>query len=675
MRRLFYFRLAAVNIKRNGKAYLPYLLTCILTVAMYYIMKSLSLNEGLRNVIGGGVVSTTLMLGSVVVAVFAFIFLFYTNSFLMKNRKKEFGLYQILGLEKKHLARMIACESLYIALLSLLGGLGAGMLLDKLMYLIVMRIIHAEIALDYYISADSVRYTLILFAVLFVLILLNSLRTVSFSKPIELLKGGNVGEREPKVKWFAALLGAVSLGGGYYLAVMIENPVDALVLFFIAVILVIAGTYLLFMTGSIAVLKCLKRNKRYYYQPKHFISVSGMIYRMKQNAVGLANICILSTMVLVMISSTSALMIGMDDILTARYPYEFSLTSRARTEEGRTLAQRLFSEAVREEAPVLREESAYTSLTFSALYEPERSEFTVKEADGSVPSGSYGVIFAVTAEDYEKNTGRSVSLAEDEVILYTMHTGWEAESFALFGKRWRVKETTDEFVKNGEFGSYIVPTYGMVVKDLSVMKELDKEQKVVYREAASDLVYLYQFNTGLTEEEQLALRERLRTALPEKRDALGGADLAGGFRLDSRAADRQDMYGLYGSFFFLGMFLGLLFIAAAVLIIYYKQVSEGYDDQERFEIMQKVGMSAREVKRTIHSQVLTVFFLPLLTAGLHVLFAFPMISRILTLFQLTNTVLYICCTAGCFMLFAVVYAVIYFLTAKAYYKIVRRQTK
>lgn len=666
MKRFFYFRLAAVNIRKNGKAYLPYLLTCILTVAMYYIMKSLSLNEGLNEVRGSGAVSTTLMLGSIVIAIFAFIFLFYTNSFLMKSRKKEFGLYQILGMEKKHLARMISCESLYIAVLSLAGGLGAGMLLDKLMYLTIARIIHAEIPLDHYISVDSIRYTLVLFAVLFVLILLNSLRTVSFSKPIELLKGGNVGEKEPKVKWLAALLGLICLGAGYYLAVTIENPVDALVLFFIAVILVIAGTYLLFVAGSIALLKLLKKNKRYYYKPKHFIGVSGMIYRMKQNAVGLANICILSTMVLVMISSTSALMIGVEDIFAQRYPYEFTVRCYDGEDEANAEgAVKAIYDRLEADGVARSDEIAYTNFEVSAAMSEDQDLTLITDHD-LTPTERVRILSFVTAEDYGKFVGREIELGEKEVLLYERGKPVVGDELSLLGEKYRIRERIDSFVHPSELDAYIMPVYGIVVRDRAELDAVFARQAEYYGGNASVLCHYLQFNTALSAEEQLALRETLRDtyfALEEK----------GGFcRIECREYERADMYGLYGGFFFLGMFLGLLFIMAAVLIIYYKQVSEGYDDKERFQIMQKVGMSAKEVKRTIRSQVLTVFFLPLLTAGVHVLFAFPMISRILTLFQLMNTELYVCCTIGCFLIFALIYAFIYFFTARAYYKIVRR---
>ena len=325
MRGILYPKLAFENIKKNSQSYVPYMLTCVLTVAMYYIMKSLSMNKGLVNLMGEAEVAYTLKLGTHVIEIFSFIFLFYTNSFLMKNRKKEFGLFNILGMEKKHIARIIAWENIYVTVISLAAGFGAGILLDKLMYVILLRILGAEIALGFYISEKAIIHTAVLFGILFFLIFLNALRMIHLSKPIELLKGGNTGEKEPKAKWLAALLGILCLGGGYYIAVTVKNPVTALTLFFGAVLLVIAGTYLTFTAGSIALLKILKANKRYYYRTNHFISISGMLYRMKQNAVGLANICILCTMVLVMISSTSSLMIGSEDILNKRYPMQINI--------------------------------------------------------------------------------------------------------------------------------------------------------------------------------------------------------------------------------------------------------------------------------------------------------------------------------------------------------------
>ena len=323
MKRGFFLKLAAGNIKKNGKTYIPYILTCIMTVAMFYIVKSLSLNPGLDSMLGGNFLNTTMGLGSGVVAIFSFIFLFYTNSFLVKQRKKEFGVFNILGMERRHIARVVGWETVYVTLISLAAGLGLGLALDKVMFLVVARIIGAEVPLGFFVSAEAIAYTIIFFLVLFILIYLNSVRQIHAADPIELLRAGNVGEKEPKANWLLTVWGIATLGGGYYIAITTRNPIASVLMFFAAVVLVIVGTYLLFTSGSIALLKMLRKNKRYYYRTKHFVSVSGMIYRMKQNAVGLANICILSTMVLVMVSTTTSMMVGMEEIIRNRYPADF----------------------------------------------------------------------------------------------------------------------------------------------------------------------------------------------------------------------------------------------------------------------------------------------------------------------------------------------------------------
>ncbi len=677
MKRMFYPRLAALNMRRNARTYIPYLLTCVLTSAMYYIMKSLSLNSGLSNVLGSSTVAYTLELGTYVIGIFAFIFLFYTNSFLMKNRKKEFGLYGILGMEKKHLAKVIAFESLYTALISLIFGLLAGVLLDKLMYLTVAKLIRAEIALGFYISSEAVFSTLILFGVLFFLIFLNSLRTVHFAKPIELLKGGNVGEKEPKAKWLTALLGLFCLGGGYYMAVTTKNPVAALVLFFLAVILVIVGTYLLFAAGSVAFLKLLKKNKRYYYKTGHFIGVSGMIYRMRQNAVGLGNICILSTMVLVMISSTASLMIGVEDVLANRYPYQVAIYNYSAQEEKNKSTEEIVAQILSREGASPEKWVSSSWLSFTMCFDGADT-FSVPQEYGLEGLDSTRTLCFITAEDYAAVLGAPVKLGENEVIFCDTTSGnasqtslfrgggIEGDSFHLFDETYTIKARTNVFAENGNVAAALTNSCGIVVRDYGVLRKLYEKQRAAFGENASGLFYQIGFDTALEPEEQTALSQKIQDAIGERREELGLC------RVECREGERDGFYSLYGSLFFLGVFLGILFLTAAILIIYYKQISEGYDDKERFEIMQKVGMSAREVRSSIRSQILILFFLPLLTAGLHVAFAFPMIQKILLMLNLTNTNLYLLCTAAGFLIFALIYGLIYLLTAKAYYRIVRK---
>ena len=327
MNNRFFSKLAASNIKKNGKAYIPYILSCVMTVALFYIVKSLSYNPGLKNMVGSSTMMTMMSMCSVIIALFAIVFLFYTNSFLMKRRKKEFGVFNILGMEKSHIAKTMAWENFYVTLISIVGGLVIGLALDKAMFLLIAQVLNEEITLGFFISDKAIISTIVMFCIIFLLILLNSIRQIHTANPIELVTAGNAGEREPKTKWVLAILGLLSLGAGYYIALTIENPLTALVYFFFAVILVIIGTYMLFTAGSIALLKILRKNKKYYYKTKHFTSISGMIYRMKQNAVGLANICILSTAVLVMVSSTSSLMLGLQDVIATRYPNDFVVYS------------------------------------------------------------------------------------------------------------------------------------------------------------------------------------------------------------------------------------------------------------------------------------------------------------------------------------------------------------
>lgn len=659
---IFYPKLAFTNIRKNSKTYLPYILTCIFTIAMYYIMKSLSLNEGLNDMLGASTVSYTLELGSNIIGIFAIIFLFYTNSFLTKNRKKEFGLFNILGMDKKHITKIIGFESLYTILISLAGGFTVGILLDKLMYVAVSRLIKADISLSFYISEKAILSTLILFGILFFLIFLNSLRLIHLSKPIELLKGGNIGEKEPKAKWILALLGAACLATGYYIAVTVKNPIMALSLFFIAVILVIIGTYMIFTAGSIAFLKVLKKNKRYYYKTNHFISISGMMYRMKQNAVGLANICVLSTMVLVMASSTASLIIGTEDIIMESYPYHISLNQVSGDRSSFDELKEITQNTAEKESIKIKNEISYVGLQFMMIYDGNDTFSGGTDNDLGMINNVYN-IFIIPAEDYSEYIGKEISLADDEAIFWYNRNSYDNDHFNLMGKTYRITEFTDNFIANGNVSADICPTYGIVVKDLSLLKEIDTKQKEIYGENSSNVEYFFGIDIEGDSDVQKQFYNKLESVLPAKESH---------YYLECRASKSSGIYSLYGSLFFLGIFLGLLFTMATVLIIYYKQISEGYDDKKRFEIMQKVGMNEQEVKRSIRSQVLTVFFMPLIVSGIHTAFAFPLIRKILAMLQLANVNLYIICTIGSFLIFALIYALIYTLTARVYYKIIKK---
>ncbi|MCI8602605.1 MAG: ABC transporter permease [Ruminiclostridium sp.] len=662
MSKSFYFKLAAENIKKNSKTYIPFMLTCIITIAMFYIILSLSGNPGIAAMRGASFITIFMSIGSVTVGIFAVIFLFYTNSFLIKRRKKEFGLYNILGMEKRHISAVVFIEIFYTAAISLIIGLPGGILLDKLMYLIISRLLNVEVTLGFYVSVESLIASVIFFGAIFFFIFLNTLRQICFSNPIELLKGESMGEREPKTRWLMTVLGVGCLGAGYYISVTTRDIASAFMLFFLAVILVILGTYMLFTAGSVFILKTLRKNKRYYYKTKHFISVSGLIYRMKQNAAGLANICILSTMVLVMISSTSCLMMGMDEILKENFPYDLTLeVRRAYWSEDSEEKLSQFDEAVdiitEYEKEISRADFLYV-MDFVGYFQDGKVSF-----EGT--SSPYFLCF-VTAEDYNKAFGGELVLKKGEIAAAPLNkddANFNSESINLFGIECKIKEKADYFYAHNGDNNVIAEKAAIILSDIDAMHELSDKYREFYEISESGYRGDKVININFTANDE----KRHNAILSDLAEKTGDFVL-----LTSRADGKYNFLDLYGGLFFLGLFLGTLFIMAAVLIIYYKQISEGYDDKKRFEIMQNVGLSKGEVRASIHSQVLTVFFLPLVMAGIHMTAAFPILKSLLEGMGMTKTWLFLSCTAVSFLVFAVFYIVVYLLTARSYYKIVSR---
>ncbi len=662
MSKSFYFKLAAENIKKNSKTYIPFMLTCIITIAMFYIILSLSGNPGIAAMRGASLITIFMSIGSVTVGIFAVIFLFYTNSFLIKRRKKEFGLYNILGMEKRHISAVVFIEIFYTAAISLIIGLPGGILLDKLMYLIISRLLNVEVTLGFYVSVESLIASVIFFGAIFFFIFLNTLRQICFSNPIELLKGESMGEREPKTRWLMTVLGVGCLGAGYYISVTTRDFASAFMLFFLAVILVILGTYMLFTAGSVFILKTLRKNKRYYYKTKHFISVSGLIYRMKQNAAGLANICILSTMVLVMISSTSCLMMGMDEILKENFPYDLTLeVRRAYWSEDSEEKLSQFDEAVdiitEYEKEISRADFLYV-MDFVGYFQDGKVSF-----EGT--SSPYFLCF-VTAEDYNKAFGGELVLKKGEIAAAPLNkddANFNSESINLFGIECKIKEKADYFYAHNGDNNVIAEKAAIILSDIDAMHELSDKYREFYEISESGYRGDKVININFTANDE----KRHNAILSDLAEKTGDFVL-----LTSRADGKYNFLDLYGGLFFLGLFLGTLFIMAAVLIIYYKQISEGYDDKKRFEIMQNVGLSKGEVRASIHSQVLTVFFLPLVMAGIHMTAAFPILKSLLEGMGMTKTWLFLSCTAVSFLVFAVFYIVVYLLTARSYYKIVSR---
>ena len=666
----FFARLAAQNLRKNARSYGPFLLAAVLTVCMFYIILSLAVDPGLQSMTGATTIQVVIRYGVIVVGLFAVIFLFYTNSFLIKRRKREFGLFNVLGLEKKHLARVIGFETLYVTLAALDLGLLLGVALDKLLLLLVAKLLGAPAPMGFFVSPSVMGVTALFFAAIFLLIFLYSIRQVYVARPVELLQAEHAGEREPKAKWLLALIGAGCLGEGYYIAVTTTDVIQAMFLFFVAVVLVIAGTYLLFTAGSVALLKLLKKNKRYYYKTRHFTAVSGMMYRMKQNAVGLANICILSTMVLVMVSGTSCLMLGMDAALHERYPYDMNISRSDET------TIELTKKAVADAGIVPENETEYSYVTFAAYSVPGGLDATV---DYTLDTASNLADVLVTdLADYNRCTGQDYTLAPGEILLKTARTDYAGDTLALLGRTYTVKERVEPMVKYGNMTANLTESWYIVVPDMEELAHIDAAlagsqgalEPEQYQQGGSYQRYRFYGFDVAGHDDETALDARLAIRAAWERAVEEDDTMRPQGTYECRAWERQDFVSLYGSLFFLGMFLGLLFTMAAILIIYYKQMSEGRDDRERFQIMQKVGMSRLEVKRTIHAQVLIVFFLPLVTAGVHTAFAFPIINRVMTLFNLMSTGFYLWCVVGSFGVFAALYAVVYALTARTYYRLV-----
>jgi putative ABC transport system permease protein len=670
-KRTFYPKLAFLNIQKNGKFYLPYLLTCIITVAMFYIMRYIATNSSLNDMLGAGSLKEILFFGSIVVGIFAAIFLFYTNSFLMKRRKKELGLYNILGMEKQHIAWVLLFETFIVTAVSLVLGLSLGILLSKLIILILFEMLKFTVPWGFSVSGTSLLVSVFLFFGIFLATLLSNLMQIRLAKPIELLHGGQTGEREPKTKWMLAILGILTLGAGYTIAIVTESPLSAISLFFIAVVLVIVGTYCLFTAGSIALLKLLRNNKHFYYQTKHFIAVSGMIYRMKQNAVGLANICILSTMVLIMVSTTVSLYSGMENLLDNRFPTDISVGFKNPTDGEMENRLRQLQDTASEQGRSLSKLTNYTALSFAVSRD---GNTFATDTNNYVSSSDASELCFITAAEYEHLTGKTVTLAADEVLVYS-NGGQIGESFSLFDQSFRVREHLDSIPITGQFNARLVEGYFMVVSDDTVLNQLYTQQKTAYGDRASSIRGEISFNLDGTDEEKLVCYDAIKAVLNKPLPSESAAAYTGGYidhlsTMECKQAAASDFYALYGGFLFLGLFLGTLFLMATVLIIYYKQISEGYDDKERFEIMQKVGLSRSEVRHAISSQIVMVFFLPFLMAGIHILAAFKMITKLLAVLNLTNIPLFIGCTIGTILVFGLIYGVVYTLTARVYYRIV-----
>lgn len=641
MNNFIYEKLAVTNLKNNRKTYVPYIFTGVLTVMMFYIIDALSGGKGITQ----NTLKICLQYATGVIIVFAVIFLFYTNSFLIKRRKKEIGVYNILGMGKRHIARMMAVETILTAGISILGGLVFGIIFGKLMYLLLLKILHNSVDMQFSVNGTAIVQTVILFAGIFLLTYLYNILQIQLVNPVELLHGGNQGEKEPKSRWLLVIVGVAALGNGYWIALTTEAPLEALLKFFVAVVCVIIGTYALFIAGSIVVLKILRKNKAYYYNPKHFTSVSGMIYRMKQNGAGLANICVLSTMVLVMVSTTVSLYAGMEDILDSRFPRDVSIVCNEADTNNEETLQRLIKEQCEKAGVKITDRVRYRYGSMNAVLKGNNLE----KVEQYYPDNHFYYVEMITQEEYNRIEKQNVSLKEQEILTYTTNGKCGKKQINIAGQNYQVKKELSEMTSQPKSTAEMYKTLYIVFANAEQIERIES------------FSYADKFNLKGDDGKQKEALEQIQNEFYEK--------IPDGM-MESRMLSRSSFYELYGGLFFIGIYLGSMFIMATVLIIYYKQISEGYDDRERYQIMQKVGMSKKEVKRSIRSQVLSVFFLPLVVAVIHVAVAFKVMTKILGVLNLTNLSLFAVCTIITIAVFAVFYIIVYSITAKEYYRIV-----
>ncbi len=673
-KKTLYARLAWTGMRKNRRLYLPYLLSCAGMVLMFYILMGLSGSEVLKNMSGGTSSGMILRLGTVVIAVFAVLFLFYTHSFLIRRREREFGLYNVLGMGKGNISRILLWETAIAYVLTTAAGLLLGVVLYKLAELGMVRLLRLKVTYALTVSVSSLWQTAALFAAIHVLILLNSLRQLRAVSAVELLRSESVGEKPPRARWALTVLGVVLLGGAYALAVSIKEPLAALMWFFTAVVMVILATYLLFISGSVTLCRGLQGNKRYYYQPQHFVSVASMTYRMKRNGAGLASVCILATMVLVMISSTTCLYFGQEDAVNSRYPRDLSVTvygdSYLLDSEKVAQVRQGVESTIFNFGGTASNVAEYRTISISGLL--DGGDIRTDSSGASVTDSTRAIqIHFLPLEDYNAATGQELTLGDGQVYVAALRTELDSDTLSIDGGMIRRVMKREIPMLGGPAAADITPSLMVVVPDFErFVPELQDYFMEKYRSYPAP-VWHYGFDTDLPEEQQGDVNgtPNLEDALNEYLSGVS-SDWGVGVSVESKAANRADFYGTYGGLFFLGIMLSIVFIFAAAAIIYYKQLSEGYEDQSRFDIMQKVGMTKTDIRRSINSQLLTVFSLPLLMAGVHLCFAFPFIHKLLMLFNLDNRGLLIGTTAVSFAVFAVLYAIVYKLTGNTYYRIV-----
>lgn len=667
-----YFKLAKTNLSNNKPFYIPYIISSIITVAMLYMMSFLSDNKGLNKIMGADSLATIFRLGVGIIVIFSYIFLFYTNSFIIKRRKKEIGVYNILGMEKRHLSKVLFVETIYSAIISLVCGIIVGIAFSKFILMVLYGIIGIHKTVEFFVNIHGIILCVVSFGILFLLTFLYNFMQIKLANPIELLRGTNVGEREPKTKIFMTIVGVVCLAIAYYIAITTENPLNVLTLFFVAVLLVIIGTFALFTAGSIALLKLLRNNKKFYYNKRHFMAVSGMLYRMKQNAAGLASICILSTMVLVVISTTVSMYVGIQDELMARYPNDVCVTVDYNSviDKSSEIEKAIFDEI---DSAEVKNKKAFSYLS---VFVGQKGDGFTTDKEHLSYQNSY-LFYILSKDDFIKIDNNfkdkigNISKGEAVVVL---NKKYDKKDIKIFGKNYKVNKSFEHTEDND---LYVISTlnglgYIILDNDESVQELYDVQEKMLGKGANYYTNKIrFDFKSGNKKQKAAAYKKIDNVVKKYFKENKNDKKEISSYWVESRQENEQNFYLLYGGLFFLGIFLGTMFLMVTVMIIFYKQITEGYDDRERYQILEKVGMSSREVKDTIKSQIRIVFVLPIFAAAVHVTAAFPMVNRILKMLNLNNEKLFAGCLAATIIVFAVIYYLVFKVTSRAYYKIVK----
>ena len=669
----FYSKFALNNLVKNKKFIIPYVLSAIFTIMSFYILSSLAFGDNL-NKLPNGIDATkqVLSFGIIVIALFSVIFLFYTYSFLVKRRVKEFGLYSVLGMTKKQIAKILVLETIFIAVTTIVLGIGLGIIFDKLMLLVLLKLFSAGVSFGFSITPIAIVFSVLLFGGIYFLLLLYTVIKIARLRIVALLKDENKGEKEPKSRWILAIIGLALIGYGYYTAQTVQNPVKALLVFFYAVVAVIIGTYLVFMAVSITVLKIMKNNKNFYYKPKNFISVSGLLYRMKRNAVGLANICILSTMVLVTMGSTSALYAGMEKSYNERFPRQLMVAGYHSTSDKLKEIENNAKLSAKEAGTEVEDMVSYNSVPIVGRLVEDKFNF---ESNVGVDLSNVKMIVVLQLKDYNKFANKNKTLESNEILLHIDKKGnYNHNNISLNGSDYKIKEKLSEFPGTiGSAAANIMDTYYVVVKDnkeaekiaaqlAAGMEELSKEDaksRGIITTGAPTLQNYVAFNIKDTTKEAKVI------------ESFKKLEKQSGIEIEGKEENKLTFRGVFASFLFIGVFISFIFVISQVVIMYYKQISEGYEDKGNFEIMRKVGITDKQIKQSIRSQVLLIFFSPLIIATLHTIVAYPFIEKILRLFLITDNSIFLQALAVTIVVFAIFYLIVYAITSKIYYRIIK----